>query len=103
MKVPTFRRTRRKSTSQPQTFFRHAADHSTFFSPAEAAVQRKCETCEAEKKSVQRKESGMSAAPAHPVAGYIQALPGRGEPLAGSVQSFFRSRLDADLSTVRIH
>ncbi len=105
MKATPVRRTRRKSRSQARAFFRHAEVHpSAFFTPADLAVQRKCEACEAEENTPQRKETGTApSGPARSAARYVQTRPGRGEPMPGSVRAFFGSRMGANLDSVRIH
>lgn len=107
MKANAIRRTRKKHSPAARAFFRApttAGAASAFFSATEHPVQRKCDACAREESSVQRKEAGGIAAPATAsVARHIQALPGRGEPLAAPVRTFFEARLGADLGAVRIH
>ena len=106
MKSTPVRRTRKKAKSSARTFFHQSGGpQPSFFAPAEIAVQTKCEACASQEKSIQRKEAGggSPAAPAMAAAGFIQSLPGHGEPLSAPVQSFFESRMGTDLGSVRIH
>lgn len=96
MKTSPLRRARRKSGSQGRTFFRSATSpQPAFFGPAEALVQKKCESCAHAEKSEAASQKGATA--------FIQKLPGRGEPLPPVVREFFSSRMAADFSSVRIH
>jgi hypothetical protein len=103
MKASPVRRTRRKSSNQSQTFFRQSGvNQPAFFTAADMIVQRKCEACEAEEKTLQRKASGP-VTHARQTAGYIHSLPGRGEAMPASARSFFGARMGQDFSGVRVH
>ena len=92
MKATSIRRGRRK-TSSHGTFFRQSSTQSPFFAPPEAVVQKKCEAC------AQKEEQS----PAAQTSAYIQRLPQHGEPMPGSVRTFFEARMGSDFSSVRIH
>ncbi|MBE7169311.1 MAG: DUF4157 domain-containing protein [Williamsia sp.] len=71
------------------------------FAPALSTVQRKCAACEEEEK-VQRKETGMPAAPTASPA-VAKTLQSKGQPMDGSTRSFMEQRFGYDFSQVQIH
>lgn len=67
-------------------------------------IQRKCEHCEEEEKSMQRKEDNHHSTQVS--AGneaYINSLNGKGNPLSAAEKNFFEPRMGYDLSGVRLH
>lgn len=81
-----------------------AAAGGSYFNPSPLNVQRKCQHCEEEEKSMHRKESSNDA---QQVTGnneaYINSLNGKGSPLPQSERNFFEPRMGYDFSSVRIH
>ena len=106
MKYATFRRIRRRSTnvdplfnkksSQQEPAFFGSSAESSFFQPM--AVQRKCEKCDEEEKAQKKSDSANSSPTA-----YVSSVSSGGIALPKSLSSYFSSRLNRDLSSVKVH
>jgi len=66
-----------------------------------STVQRACDHCEDE--HVHREADTAQRGVSTPVAGNINALKGRGNPLPATTRAFFEPRFGADFSNVRVH
>ncbi|SDP92448.1 protein of unknown function [Mucilaginibacter sp. OK268] len=79
-------------------------NENAFFKSALTGIQRKCQHCEEEEKTVHRKEnSGAEVQGSHELDSYIGSLGSSGQALPESSRSFFEPRLGHDFSNVRIH
>ena len=88
---------------QTSSFFDFSGEHSFFSGKTpEAALNRKCESCEKEDK-VQKKENAATGNTVSQAAtSQIKSLQG-GTALPASTRSFFEPRFSADFSNVKVH
>lgn len=78
--------------------------HQSFFKPASAAVQRKCQHCEEEETLVHRKEDSRSEAEgSSQLDNYVGSLSSSGHSLPDPSRQFFESRFGHDFSGVKLH
>jgi hypothetical protein len=81
-----------------------SADENAFFKPSITSVQRKCQHCEEEEKTLHRKESSTAETNGgHQLDTYVGSLHASGQPLPESSRKFFEPRFGRDFSNVRIH
>lgn len=98
MKNKSFQPGRRVKKQKPT---QNNPQNENFF---EVQVQRKCEKCEDEEKSVQKKSGGHSVQAAKPFFGpYMNNIHSKGSSLSRNNRSFFEGRMNDDFGEVKLH
>ncbi|MBB6109496.1 protein of unknown function [Mucilaginibacter lappiensis] len=82
---------------------RMPAGESTFFKPAQAIVQRKCQHCEEEEKLHRKESSDTEVQGGQELDNYVGGLGSSGQTLPESSRQFFEPRFGRNFSNVRIH
>jgi hypothetical protein len=76
---------------------------SSFFKPAPAIVQRKCQHCEEEEKVHRKESTSAEVRGSNRLDSYVGSLGTSGQPLPESSRQFFEPRFGQDFSNVRLH